>query len=336
MTATASPTREPLRRGSHWWSPAPLPRPRPKISTRRAYAEALGVYLAFFGASIVIAAGTLTSFKLTNPEGWWITGSDGFNEVALAGLAVLVVVLLANRRGRSAADIGLVAARAKGGPGMRQGIRMAAWAALGLVVGSLVTSALATGSFPFGHQSAANTVVELLAALNAGIVEETVVLAFLVTTLEQAGRPRGEIAVVALVCRGAYHIYYGPGALGILIWAAVFLWLFWRFRSVVPMIIVHVCWDSLVFLTQVSTAFGALLVLGILALAITAFVLWLVDRSGPPAPSQPSDQRHTAPTGPAWAAFPPAAAYPVGPPSPDPAPSPSPEDHGGWGPPAGR
>jgi hypothetical protein len=301
--------------GAHWWSLAPVPVRATRISTRRAYAEVLGVYLAFFGASIVIAAGTLASFNLTNPEGWWITGSDGFDEVARAALAVAVVVLLGGRRGRSVADLGLVGTRAKGGPGLRQGIRMAAWAALALVVGGIVTSALATGSFPFGHQSAANTLLDLTASLNAGIVEETVVLAFLVTTLEHAGRPRAEIAAVALVCRGAYHIYYGPGALGILVWAAVFLWLFWRFRSVVPMVIVHVGWDSLVFLGQLSAAFSGLLVLLVVALLATACVLWLADRSGSsPLPPAPGPYREAPSWGVrAWT-----------------------DDHGGWGPPASR
>ena len=309
--------------GSHWWSLAPVPLRPTTISTRRAYTEVLGVYLAFFGASVVIAAGTLASFNLTNPEGWWITGSDGFDEVARAGLAVAIVVLLAGRRGRGAADLGLVGSQAKGGPGLRQGIRMAAWAALALLVGGIVTSALATGNFPFGHHSAANTLLDLSASFNAGIVEETVVLAFLVTTLEHAGRPRAEIAAVALVCRGAYHIYYGPGALGILVWAAVFLWLFWRFRSVVPMVVVHIGWDSLVFLGQLSAVFSGLLVLAILVLLVTAVVLWLADRSGPPASgSQPVPPGFGAP---AWAGTPPP--WP---------PPPRPDDHNGWGPPAPR
>jgi hypothetical protein len=272
-------TNAPAVRTEHWWSLAPVPVPTPRISARRAYTEAIGVYLAFFGASIVAAAATLTNWKITNPEGWWVTGSDGLNELAQAGLAVTVVVLLAGRRGRSPADIGLAATRAQGGPGLSSGIRIAAWAAGALVAGSIVTSILATGHFPFGQHSAANVVLDLSAALNAGVVEELVVLGFLVTTLEQAGRPRSEIAVVALVARGGYHIYYGPGAIGILIWAATFLWLFWRFRSVVPMIIVHIGWDAMAFLGVVSHVFDGLLVLSILALFVTAVALWFADRN---------------------------------------------------------
>jgi hypothetical protein len=321
MTAGAPPAST-----EHWWSLAPVPVPMAPISVRRAYTEVIGVYLAFFGASIVAAAATLTSLKITNPQGWWVTGSDGFNELAQAGLAVTVVILLAGRRGRRPVDVGLAATRAQGGPGLSSGIRMAAWAAVALIAGGIVTSILATGHFPFGHHSAANTVLDLSAALNAGVVEELVVLGFLVTTLEQAGRPRAEIAVVALVCRGAYHIYYGPGAVGILLWAATFLWLFWRFRSLVPMVIVHVCWDTFVFLGALSRVFSGLLVLAILGLVVTAVVLWLADRSAPALAGPPGGPTRpgSGPTRPPdWG--PPAVTRLV-----------APDDRTGWGPPAGR
>jgi hypothetical protein len=323
-----------------WWSPAPVPPSAPTISARRAYVEAIGVYLVFFGPSIVAAAGSLANYNEPNPEGWWITGPNVFQEVAQAVVAVVVVLLLAERRGRRPAQVGLALRRKGGGPGAHQAIRMAAWAAVAFLAGSVVTSILATGNFPFGHESVANTVLDLSAAANAGVTEEIVVLAFLVTTLEQARRPRLEIAAVALVCRGAYHIYYGPGAIGILVWAGVFLWLFWRFRSVVPMIITHICWDTLVFLTRVSDAFGVVLILGILGLGITAIVLWLVDRSerpvqGPVWVSGPwnSSPAEVGTTGPPWAAGPSA---PWGNPAPSSAPPPTRTGWTapGWGPPA--
>ena len=283
------------------------------------------MYLAFFGPSILAAAGSLAGVAPPDEAGWWITAPTGLQQLSQAVLAVTVALLLAGRRGRRPIDIGLAATRAQGGPGGRQGVRMAAWAATGLVVGSLVTAALATGHYPFGSTSGANTVLDLSAAVNAGVTEEVVVLAFLVTTLEQARRPRAEIAAVALICRGAYHIYYGGGALGILVWAGVFLWLFWRFRSVVPMIVVHICWDSLVFLERVSKAFGGLLVLGLLGLVVVSVVLWLADRA----------ERSRLGTGPP-AGYPPASANPPYPPgTAGPAPGPPSPGYGGWGAPPG-
>lgn len=263
--------------GGHWWSLAPVPASE-RISPARAYTEALGVYLVFFGASIVAAAGSLAGSNPPNPEGWWVTGESGFDQVAQSVLAVALVVLLAARRGRRPADVGLAARARRGGPGLRQCVRMAAWAAVAFLVGSGVTSALASGGYPFGHPNPANTTLELVLSVNAGVLEEVVVLGFLVTTLEQAGRPRLEIAAVALLCRAAYHIYYGPGVVGILVWAAVFLWLFWRFRSIVPMLLAHVGWDALVFLGQLSSDWSWVLVLAILVLVVVAVTLWLADR----------------------------------------------------------
>jgi hypothetical protein len=105
----------------------------------------------------------------------------------------------------------------------------AAWAVLALVVGSVVTSIFKTAGYPFGRASASNLVYGAVRSFNAGIVEETVVLAFLVITLEQARRRSSE------VLRGSYHIYYGPGVIGILVWASLFVWLFLRTRSLLPL-----------------------------------------------------------------------------------------------------
>lgn len=103
------------------------------------------------------------------------------------------------------------------------------------------------------------------------------VLAFVVVTLEQARRPRPEIVAVALVLRVSYHIYYGPGVVGIFVWAGVFLWLFYRFRSIIPLIVVHSTWDIMVFLSAEWSGIGGLFVLGIAVLLLTAAILWLVD-----------------------------------------------------------
>jgi hypothetical protein len=111
----------------------------------------------------------------------------------------------------------------------------AAWAVLALVVGSVVTSIFKTAGYPFGRASASNLVYGAVRSFNAGIVEETVVLAFLVITLEQARGRSSEIVAVALVLRGSYHIYYGPGVIGILVWASLFVWLFLRTRSLLPL-----------------------------------------------------------------------------------------------------
>jgi hypothetical protein len=67
---------------------------------------------------------------------------------------------------------------------------------------------------------------------------------------------------------------------GILVWAGIFLWLFLRTRSLVPLIVVHVLWDGLAFLIHQWHGVAAVEGLLMLALLVTAPILWLVERVG--------------------------------------------------------
>ncbi len=265
----------------HWWSPAPG-EPGEPIAAGRAYVEVLAVFLAFFGAGIVAAVIDVTGHRSATTSAGWADLAPGMvATVASTALAVAVVVLLGQRRHRSAADLGLAV---KGKITLSQGIRVAAWATLGLIAGSIVTSALASSGFPFGPSNYPELVYGLFSSVKAGFVEETVVLGFVVVTLTQARRPRGEIVAIALLLRMSYHVYYGPGAVGILVWAGIFLWLFLRTRSLVPLIVVHVLWDGLAFLIHQWHGVAAVEGLLMLALLITAPILWLVERSSRPKP----------------------------------------------------
>ena len=83
--------------------------------------------------------------------------------------------------------------RRDGRPGTAQSLRIGVWAIAALLAGGTVTGALAMGN-KLGqpaHQDTSYLIYTLAASLTAGIVEEAVVLAFVVTTLRQAaGRCR--------------------------------------------------------------------------------------------------------------------------------------------------
>jgi hypothetical protein len=247
------------------------------ISTKRAYIEVLAVFLAFFGSGVIAAAIDVAGARRPGGDiGWADIAPASFGKVAQAAIAVALVILLSQRRNRSVADLGLAI---RGRLSASVGIRAAAWATLALIVGAIVTTALASSGFPFGPNNNAYLTYGLFSAVNAGIVEETVVLAFVAVTLSQANRSWHEIILVALLLRISYHIYYGPGAIGILVWAAVFLWLFRRTNSIVPMIIVHIGWDTFGFLAHRWPGVGAIEGAVILILFVTAPILWLSDRS---------------------------------------------------------
>jgi uncharacterized protein len=262
-----------------WWSIQPPPA-APRISALRAYAEVLVVFGAFFAASVVVGAEALAN-RYPRPTGSWAIFLPA--TISLLGssvLAVLVVVLLSARRGITARSLGFCwPATRDGRPAAAKTARVAVWAVLALLAGGLATVALANGNTLAqpAHQDAAYLMYAMAASLTAGVVEETVVLAFVVTTLRQAGRPLPEILLVAVLLRCSYHDYYGLGVIGIAVWAAVFAWLFLRSGSVLPLIIVHAAWDANIFLAHRWHAVQIASALVFLGLLVIAAISWLSD-----------------------------------------------------------
>ena len=90
--------------------------------------------------------------------------------------------------------------------------------------------------------------VLLLSAAQNAILEETVVLGYLLSRLDRLGvRPSRAIAISAVI-RGSYHLYQGAGAfIGNAVMGALFGVLYRRWRRVTPMIIAHFLIDAVAF-----------------------------------------------------------------------------------------
>ncbi|MHB1876385.1 MAG: CPBP family intramembrane glutamic endopeptidase [Streptosporangiaceae bacterium] len=278
-----------------------------RISARRAYLEVILVWALFFAASVVAGAETLAG-RYPAPSGSWaVFGPAAISELASATLALLAVVLLSARRGVTPRYLGYGPPRKPDGrPAHAQALRLAVWAIGALLLGGVITSLLATGQLNQPtHQGPAYLVYATSASIAAGIIEESVVLAFLVTTLRQAGRPLLEIVAVAVVLRCSYHDYYGPGVIGIAIWAALFVWIYLRGGSILPLIVVHFLWDFTIFLGQQWRVVIALRgVTFLLLLPLAATVSWLVEVVS----------RHSAAGPPGYGSYP--LSGPYGPPGP--------------------
>jgi hypothetical protein len=276
----------------HWWSPLPPP-PSDPISARRAYAEVLLLFAASFGGGILAAAESVAGRHLPNPGGSWaLYGPAAVSVLGAAAITALAVLLLSARRGITPRALGLgwppAAAQGEQTPGAGSVVRVIGWAILAIAGGGAINGALATGHLAAPPQPGfASFVYGAAAALNAGVVEELVVLAFTISTLLQARRPLPEIVIVALLMRCSYHIYYGPGVLGIAVWASLFIWIYLRTRQLLPLIIVHFGWDVLGSIApsfphpprSVTAVVGVLVVLGLLALYLAGPITWLVERS---------------------------------------------------------
>jgi membrane protease YdiL (CAAX protease family) len=281
----------------HWWSIQPPP-PAPSISAGRAYAEVILVFAAFFAAGIVAGGETLAGRYPVRSGSWAAFGPATISELTMTGVAVALAVLLSARRGITARSLGLGPPRnATGGIAAGTGFRMAMWALAALVAGGAITALLETGHLGQpAVQDNAYTLYATAASLAAGVVEETIVLAFAVSTLRQAGRTLPEVVIVAIALRMSYHDYYGPGVVGIAVWAAVFIWLYLRTGSIIPLIIVHFFWDGTIFWTQRWHWIGVVAVYLSIALIIAGLVSWWAERSnrGRPRSRGPGTATYTA------------------------------------------
>ena len=115
----------------------------------------------------------------------------------------------------------------------------------------------------------------------AGIVEEIVVLGFLVRRLEQFGLRSPTVVMIAVAVRISYHLYYGPGVLPILLWAIASVIVYRKTRRLWPFIMVHALWDASIFVSGFTNS--SVLAVEAAVLLPTTIVLWaLWHRDSPP------------------------------------------------------
>jgi membrane protease YdiL (CAAX protease family) len=87
----------------------------------------------------------------------------------------------------------------------------------------------------------------LLAAGNA-VLEETVVVGYLMVRLREIGLSTPVIVASSALLRGSYHLYQGFGGFaGNAAMGVVFALFFLRFRRIVPLIIAHTLLDTVAF-----------------------------------------------------------------------------------------
>jgi membrane protease YdiL (CAAX protease family) len=171
------------------------------------------------------------------------------------GLApVWLVLYLVRRNGEGVSSIGLRWDRPRADP--VRGMLLFAVVALGGIAVYLVAVELGLNRFvvpvpPLGHWWTVPVLV--LNAAEAALLEEVVVVAYLVTRLRQLGLTElGAVGASALL-RGTYHLYQGWGGfLGNLAMGLLFGLFFSRTRRAWPIVIAH-------FLLDVGAGVGYLL-----------------------------------------------------------------------------
>ncbi len=178
---------------------------------------------------------------------------------------------------RTPADIGWAPAWGKHrGYGWQAfGVSMMFIAAV-LASGGLLGVVSPHAKYPFLPVKVWHLIYEIPQSISAGIVEELVVVALLVTVLEQARTKVWVIYVVGLTLRLSYHVYYGWGVIVFLLWAATAIWLFRRTRRITPLIVAHMVYDSFgSFYHEIPhppAAVGALIGWAVFGLVITGIL----------------------------------------------------------------
>jgi membrane protease YdiL (CAAX protease family) len=93
------------------------------------------------------------------------------------------------------------------------------------------------------------TPVLVLGALENAIVEEVVVLGFVLHRLRQIGWGWPSAIWTSALIRGSYHLYQGVGGfVGNVVMGLLFGWLFRRWGRVMPMIVAHALIDIVAFI----------------------------------------------------------------------------------------
>ncbi len=91
--------------------------------------------------------------------------------------------------------------------------------------------------------------VLILAAAQNAVLEEVIVVGYLLTRLRQLGWSPWRAIAASAVLRGSYHLYQGFGGfLGNLVMGLVFGWLYQRKGRVAPLVIAHTVLDVVAFI----------------------------------------------------------------------------------------
>jgi membrane protease YdiL (CAAX protease family) len=89
----------------------------------------------------------------------------------------------------------------------------------------------------------------LLQAAQNGVLEEIVVVGYLLTRLRQLGWSNRRALGASAVLRGSYHLYQGLGGfVGNFVMGLIFAWWFQRTRRILPLVVAHVLLDVFAFL----------------------------------------------------------------------------------------
>jgi membrane protease YdiL (CAAX protease family) len=219
------------------------------LSLGRSGVFAVVDFLAAATSGVPLAQQTVTLNPSASPR----PGLDLTLQLLRIGFALVVIGLVAyllRRSGESLRTLGVDVSQP--GRDLGRGIVLAAVVGLTGIAWYLVAHAaginltVAAQGLP---EQWWRTPVLILGALENAIVEEVVVLGFVMHRLRQMGWGWPAAIVTSSLVRGSYHLYQGVGGfVGNVVMGVLFGWLFKRWGRVTPMIVAHALIDIVAFI----------------------------------------------------------------------------------------
>jgi membrane protease YdiL (CAAX protease family) len=97
--------------------------------------------------------------------------------------------------------------------------------------------------------------VLILSAAQNAVVEEVIVIGYMLRRLGQLGWSWPAAIVASALLRGSYHLYQGVGGfVGNVVMGVIFCWLYRRWRRVAPLAVAHTLIDTVAFVGYVLLA----------------------------------------------------------------------------------
>ncbi len=223
----------------------------PEAPDRRLLTEEIWVVLALsLLSSAVFAIIDLLSAPI---RGTYVAAVDQSSQLArqVAGFVFALapawlVLYLVRRDGSGLGSLGL--ARDRSLQDLGRGAALFALVGAGGIGVYLAAVALGVNRFvvpvpPLGHWW--TIPVLLLSAVQAALVEETIVAGYLISKLKRLAWSDNAAITASALLRGSYHLYQGWGGFaGNLAMGAIFGWVFTKTRRTWPLIVAHFLLDT--------------------------------------------------------------------------------------------